>query len=99
MPAKGAPRDEARTLQIQMSLGEAPSCAAIGALSFCGGNVHREYSAQFTCCSITVKIVHRCIHLRSPVAPKRSVLILLRSWPAEIRRSVACSTNDVGPQT
>ncbi len=38
-------------------------------------------------------------HFRSPVEPKRSVLILSRSLPEVLRRSVALSTNDVGPQT
>src|SRR5207244_3524105 len=99
MPAKRTSCNEAGTLRIQMRLGKATLCAAIRTLSFCAGNVHREYSAQFTCGSISVKIVHRCTHFRSPVAPKRSVLIFLRSWPAAISRSVALSTNDVGPQT
>src|SRR5215472_4374496 len=99
MLAERAPRNEAGTLQIQMHIGKALLGATIPTLSFCGRNVHCEYHAQFTCGSITVKIVHRCIHFRSPVAPKRSALILDRSWPAAINRSVAYSTNDVGPQT
>src|SRR5260370_41484034 len=48
---------------------------------------------------ISIQVVHRCAHFRSPVAPKRSVLMYSRPWPAAIRRSVAFSTNDVGPQT
>src|SRR4029077_9159979 len=99
MVTRCAARDEARTLHIQMCLRERFLGAAFGTLSLCCCNIHREYSAQFTCAGITVKIVHRCIHFRSPVAPKRSVLILSRSWPASIRRSVVCSTNEVGPQT
>jgi len=64
-----------------MRLGEALLCAAIGTLTFCARNIHREYSAQFTRGCISVKVVHRCTHFRSPVAPKRSVLMLSRPSP------------------
>src|SRR5262249_56207731 len=97
--AKRTPRDKPRTLHIQVRFGKVFFCAAIGALSLCARDIQREYPAQFTGGSVTVKIVHRCTHVCSPVAPKRSVLILSRSWPTAIRRSVVCSTNDVGPQT
>jgi hypothetical protein len=82
-----------------MRLGKVPLCAAIRTLSFGNRNIHCEYSAQFPCRSISVKVVHRCTHFRSPVAPKRSVLIFWRLWPAVISSSVVLSTNDVGPQT
>jgi len=99
MSARRTSRDKARALHVQMCLGKQSLCAAIGTLSLCTRNIHHEYPAQFTCGSVTVKVIHKCIHFRSPVAPKRSVLILSRSWLPAIRRLVACSTNDVGPQT
>jgi len=59
-----------------------------------------KYFAQFTGGSVTVKVVGgKRDHFRSPVEPKRSVLILSRSMPEAMRRSVALSTKDVGPQT
>jgi hypothetical protein len=45
MPAKRTSCDQAWALHIQMRLGKAPSCAAIGTLSFGGRNIHCEYSA------------------------------------------------------
>src|ERR1700756_5579766 len=78
-----------------MRLGKAPLCAAIRTLSFRACNIHREYSAQFTRGCISVKVVHGCTHFSSPVAPKHSVLMFSRPWPAAISRSVAFSTNDL----
>ena len=42
-----------------MRLGKSPLCAALSTLSFCACDIHCEYSAQFTCGSITVKVVKR----------------------------------------
>src|SRR5215468_9226124 len=73
--AKRTSRDEAGTLRVQMCFCKPSLCSAIAALALCARNIHRKNSAQFTCSSITVQVVHRWIHFRSPVAPKRSVLI------------------------
>ncbi len=98
--ANGAPSHDAGTLHVDMCLGKTLSCAAVRTLSFCGCKVQGEYLAQFAGGSITVKVVVGVrTHFRSPVGPKRSVLILSRPLPEAIRRSVAPSTNDVGPQT
>jgi hypothetical protein len=98
--ANGAPCHDARTLHVDMCVGEALSCAAVCTLSFCGRKVQGEYFAQFTGGRIAVEVVGvKGSHFRSPVEPKRSVLILSRSMPAAMRRSVALSTKDVGPQT
>src|SRR5215470_6615273 len=99
MLAERTSRDEARASHIQMCLRKAFLCSAIGALPLRAGNVYCEYSTQFTCGSIAIDVAHRRIHFRSPVAPKRSVLIISRSEPAAIKSSVTYSTNDVGPQT
>jgi hypothetical protein len=99
MLANGAPRDNAWALNVHMHLGKASGCAAIRTLPFCSRHIRREYFAQFSGGNIAVKVVICCAHLRSPVEPKRSVLIFSRWFPAPIRRSVAFSTNDVGPQT
>jgi hypothetical protein len=60
----------------------------------------RDIDKMNTSGSVGVEVVvGKQTHFRSPVEPKRSVLILSRSWPDAPRRSVAFSTNDVGPQT
>jgi len=55
--ASGAPRHDAGTLHIQVRLGKPFCCAAVRTLSFCSRNIHGEYSAQFACGSVTVKVV------------------------------------------
>jgi hypothetical protein len=55
--ANGAPRYDAGTLHVQMLLGKAPCCAAVRTLSLCSRNIHGKYVAQFTCRSVTVKVV------------------------------------------
>jgi hypothetical protein len=98
--ANGAPSDDAGTLHVYVRFSKALSCPAVGTLSFCGSNVHCEYLAQFTGSRVAVEVVGgKGIHFRSPVEPKRSVLILSRSMPEALRRSVVLSTKDVGPQT
>jgi len=98
--AIGAPCHDARTLHVDMCVGEALSCAAVGTLSFCSRKVQGEYFAQFTGGRIAVEVVGvKGSHFRSPVEPKRSVLILSRSLPEAVRRAVTFSTNEVGPQT
>ena len=98
--ANGAPSHDARTLHIYMRVSEALYCAAVRTLPFCRRHVHAEDFAQFTSGSVAVEVVVSSRgHFRSPVEPKRSVLILSPSLPEALRRSVALSTNDVGPQT
>src|SRR4029077_19196464 len=83
-----------------MRFGKALYCATTRALCFRSRNLHREYCAQFTGGSIAVKVVVGMrVHLRSPVGPKRSVLILSGLLPEALRKPTALSTNDVGPQT
>src|SRR4029453_19057843 len=85
-----------------MRFGKAFYCAAMRALCFRNRNVHREYCAQFTGGSIAVEVVvvvGMGVFLGFPWGPKRSALILSRPWPEAVRRSVAPSTKDVGPQT
>src|SRR5690349_1885943 len=83
-----------------MGLGKASFCAAVGAMSQGRRNIHSKYSAQFARRSITVEIVVIIrTHFRSPVGPKRSVLILSGLLPEAVRRLAALSTKDVGPQT
>ncbi|MGC2550516.1 MAG: hypothetical protein WA437_09645, partial [Candidatus Sulfotelmatobacter sp.] len=72
MVAHSAPRNESRTIYIQMSVGKAPLRPAIRTLSFGGGQIHSKYPAEFTAGGIAVQITDICIHLRSPVEPKRS---------------------------
>ena len=91
-------RDEAGAINVYVSISKAPLCSTISTLSFCGGQIHFENHVQFPAGGVAVQIIDICIHLCSPVEPKRSVLILCRSIPAAMSRSVACSTNDVGPQ-
>jgi hypothetical protein len=96
----GAPRHNAGTLHVYMRLGKALYCAAVRTLSFCSCNIHGKYVAQLTCSSVTVKVVIGIqTHCRSPVGPKRSVLILSGWLPKAVRSLAALSTNDVGPQT
>jgi hypothetical protein len=45
MVAHSAPRNETRTIHIQMSIGKAPLCPAIRTLSFGGGQIHSKYPA------------------------------------------------------
>jgi hypothetical protein len=98
--ANGASSHDAGTLHVHMRVGKALSCAAVRALSFCGRKVHSEYSAQFASGGVPVEVVGgKRSHFLSPVEPKRSVLILSRSMPEALRRLVALSTNEVGPQT
>src|SRR5215813_1148958 len=49
------------TFHVQVSFSQPSLCAAIGALALCARNIRREYPAQFTCSSVTVKVIHRCI--------------------------------------
>ena len=88
-----------RSLHVHMSLGEAFDRAAIRTLSLCGRDIHRKYAAQLPRGSITVNIVKVWTHCRSPVGPKRSVLILSALWPQAVSRPARFSTNSVGPQT
>jgi len=59
-------------------------------------HIDAEYRAQVATGGVTVQTVISA-HCRSPVAPKRSVLIRSGLFPAA--RPAALSTNDVGPQT
>ena len=96
----GATRHEAGTLHVYMRLGKAFYCAAVRALSLCSCNIHGKYAAQLACGSVTIKVVIGIqTHYRSPVGPKRSVLILSGLLPIVVRSLDALSTNDVGPQT
>src|SRR5712692_1672954 len=98
--ANGAPHHDAGTLHVHMRLGKALDRTALRTLSLCSCDIHGEYCAQCTCGSVTVKIVVDIgTHCRSPVGPKRSVLILSGLLPEAVRRPAALSTNDVGPQT
>ena len=97
--ANAAARYHARTLRIQVRLREAFLCAAVGTPSFCSRKIDREYLAQFSGSGVTVEVVHLCTHLRTPVGPKRSVLILSELLPQALRKLAALSTNGVGPQT
>jgi hypothetical protein len=96
----GASRHDAGTLHVYMRLGKALYCAAVGTLFLCSCNIHGKYVAQLTCGSVTVKVVVVTrTHFRSPLGPKRSVLILSGLLPIAVRSLDAVSTNDVGPQT
>jgi hypothetical protein len=98
--ATGAPRHEAGTLRVQMRLGKALCCTAMRTLSLCSRNIHGKYVAQFTRGSVTIKvIVVLRTHFRSPVGPKRSVLILSGLFPMAVRRPATLSTKEVGPHT
>jgi hypothetical protein len=95
-----APRHEAGTSHVYTCLSKALYCAAVRTLPLRSCNIHGKYVAQFTCGSVTIKVVIGIqIHFRSPVGPKRSVLILSGLLPAAVRSLDALSTNDVGPQT
>src|SRR5262249_38411185 len=97
--ANAAARYETRTLHIQMRLCESLFRAAVRALSFRRRDIDGEYFAQFSRGRVTVEVVHLCTHFRSPVGPKRSVLILSEPLPQALRKPAALSTNGVGPQT
>jgi len=98
--ANGAPRHDAGSLHVQMRLGKPPYCTTVCTLSLCGRNIHGEDLAQVTRGGIPVDVISSiCSHFRSPVGPKRSVLILLGSLPEAVRRLETLSTNDVGPHT
>src|SRR4029453_249590 len=95
-----APGHEAWSLHVYMCLSKALYCAAVRTLSLCSCNIHGKYVAQLTCGSVTIKVVIDIrIHCRSPVGPKRSVLIFSGSLPEEVRSLDALSPNDVCPQT
>jgi hypothetical protein len=55
--ANDAPRYDAGSLHIYMRFGKVLYCAAVRTLSLCARNINSEYFAQFTCGSITVKVV------------------------------------------
>jgi hypothetical protein len=96
----GAPGHEAGSLHVNVRFGKALYCAAVRTLSLCSCNIHGKYVAQLACGSVTIKVVIGIqTHCRSPVGPKRSVLILSGSLPEAVRSLDALSTNDVGPQT
>jgi hypothetical protein len=83
-----------------MCLSKALYCAAVRTLSLCSCNIHGKYVAQLTRGSVTIKVIIDIrIHYRSPVGPKRSVLIFSGSLPEAVRSLDALSTNDVAPQT
>jgi hypothetical protein len=67
-------------------------------LAFRRSHIDAKYRAQVATGDVTVQTVISA-HRRSPVAPKRSVLIRSGLFPAATRRPAALSTNDVGPQT
>jgi len=64
--AHGAPRHDAGTTHVYMCLGKGHFRAAVCTLSLCRGDIHGEQVAQFTRGCISVKVVHRCTHFRSP---------------------------------
>src|SRR5260370_35472530 len=98
--ASGAPSHDAGTLHVDMCIGKAVSCAAVDTLSFCSRKVQGEYFAQFTGGRVAVEEVGgKESHFRSPVEPKRSVLILSGSLPEALRIAVTFSRNDLGRPT
>src|SRR5690348_1052632 len=61
-------------------------------------HLEREDLAQHTTDRVAVDLA--LVHLfHPPVAPKRSVLIALASWPMPTRSVATASTNAVGPHT
>jgi hypothetical protein len=57
MVTHSTPRNESRTIHIQMSIGTAPLRSAVRTLSFGGGQIHSKYPAEFTAGGIAVQIL------------------------------------------
>jgi hypothetical protein len=98
--ASGASRHKTWAMHVYVCFRQALRSATFRALSRCSRDIDGKYSAQFTGGGIAVEvIVIRRIHFRSPVGPKRSVLIWSGRFPQATSKAAVLSTNDVGPHT
>jgi len=96
--ANGASRHKTWAMHVYVCFRQAFRSATFGAPARCSRDIEDEYFAQFAGGSITVEIiVVKGTHVRPPVGPKRSVLILSGRLLQLTSMAAVPSTNDVGP--
>jgi hypothetical protein len=98
--ASGASCHKAWAMHVYVCFSEAFRGATFSAPSRCSRDIDGKYFAQFAGGGIAVEvIVVGRTHVRPPVGPKRSVLILSGRLPQARSTAAVVSTNDVGPHT